>query len=211
MQLENWADVIVAASNNAGLIALALLVVGSLAVPMTKGVSPKIRTVVFIFLVICFVSSLGLYLANGSGDNTQETPTIDMDTESVGGATENSPPISNPAYAAGEVDANITGNVNSAETANYQTVILSVNQPVATGNIIPIEGKFELEVTNITAPQCSISIKSTATGLVVDGNIFSNAGVWEFENYIIRFTKIATPFINKSCYFDIQKKEIPQG
>lgn len=56
---DNWDEIITAASSSYGLIALALLVVGSLAVPMTKNASPNMRSGIFVFLVVAFIASLG--------------------------------------------------------------------------------------------------------------------------------------------------------
>lgn len=56
---DNWDEIITAASSGYGLVALGILVAGTLAIPMTKGSSPTVRSGIFVFLVIAFMASLG--------------------------------------------------------------------------------------------------------------------------------------------------------
>jgi hypothetical protein len=53
-------DVVAAVEDWFGVIALTLILLSFLAIPMTKDVNPNVRTGAFIFLIICFLRTLGV-------------------------------------------------------------------------------------------------------------------------------------------------------
>ena len=90
-----FADIISAVTDIWGLLALALLLIGLLAVQLTKGANPNVRTGVFLVIFVGFLGSLYMAFekpAGPPGDARAETATSAPSAEDIAaqaeGATE---------------------------------------------------------------------------------------------------------------------------
>ncbi|HEU4650678.1 MAG TPA: hypothetical protein VFS49_04620 [Croceibacterium sp.] len=61
----SFADIIAAVRDGWGLLALALLLIGLLAIQMTKGANPNIRVITFLVIFAGFLGSLFMAFVNG--------------------------------------------------------------------------------------------------------------------------------------------------
>ena len=181
MITEGWDKIIEAASTGPGLVALGILVIGTLAIPMTKGSSPNVRTGVFIFLVLAFLGAAYLAFTSVSApDQPSATPT---DTP-----TEQEPLSPDPAP-----DREVT----------YRP--LSIDQEVATGNRLPIGTALYLYVINIGDNACDVNLRDTQ-GLTLKSHSFGQPGQIAHEAYLIRFTRTGAAGLKKTCHFDVQEQ-----
>ena len=62
-----FADIISAVTDMWGLLALALLLIGLLAIQLTKGANPNVRTGVFLVIFVGFLGSLYMAFVNPAG------------------------------------------------------------------------------------------------------------------------------------------------
>jgi hypothetical protein len=62
-----FADIITAVTDIWGLLALALLLIGLLAIQMTKGANPNVRVATFLVIFVGFLGSLYMAFMNGPG------------------------------------------------------------------------------------------------------------------------------------------------
>ena len=62
-----FADIISAVTDMWGLMALALLLIGLLAIQMTKGANPNVRVVTFLVIFVGFLGSLYMAFVNPAG------------------------------------------------------------------------------------------------------------------------------------------------
>lgn len=63
--ITSFADIIRAVTNGWGLLALALLLLGGLAIQMTKGASPNVRVATFLVIFVSFLGSLYMTFTGG--------------------------------------------------------------------------------------------------------------------------------------------------
>jgi hypothetical protein len=86
-----FADIISAVTDIWGLLALALLLIGLLAIQLTKGANPNVRTGVFLVIFVGFLGSLYMAFVNPSGapgDARTETVTSTPDAEDIAAQAE---------------------------------------------------------------------------------------------------------------------------
>jgi hypothetical protein len=73
-----FADIIRAVTDGWGLLALALLLIGLLAIQMTKGANPNVRVATFLVIFVGFLGSLYMAFENG-GDGSDDSGTRTAD------------------------------------------------------------------------------------------------------------------------------------
>jgi hypothetical protein len=76
-----FADIIRAVTDMWGLLALALLLIGLLAIQMTRGANPNVRVATFLVIFLGFLGSL--YMAFGSAADEPAAQTVDADAATV--------------------------------------------------------------------------------------------------------------------------------
>ena len=121
-----FADIISAVTDMWGLLALALLLIGLLAIQLTKGANPNVRTGVFLVIFVGFLGSLYMAFVNPAGapgDARAETATSAPNAEDIAaqaeGAAEYRESVddaySNAASEMDKVAAQIAGEEPAAE------------------------------------------------------------------------------------------------
>jgi hypothetical protein len=86
-----FADIISAVTDMWGLLALALLLIGLLAIQLTKGANPNVRTGVFLVIFAGFLGSLYMAFVNPAGtpgDARAETTTSAPSAEDIAAQAE---------------------------------------------------------------------------------------------------------------------------
>ena len=86
-----FADIISAVTDMWGLLALALLLIGLLAIQLTKGANPNVRTGVFLVIFVGFLGSLYMAFVNPAGtpgDARAETATSAPNAEDIAAQAE---------------------------------------------------------------------------------------------------------------------------
>ena len=86
-----FADIISAVTDMWGLLALALLLIGLLAIQLTKGANPNVRTGVFLVIFVGFLGSLYMAFVNPAGapgDVRAETSTPAPNAEDIAAQAE---------------------------------------------------------------------------------------------------------------------------
>ena len=184
--MEFWSEIIAEIDGAAALIALFLLVVSGMAIPMTRGASPNVRTGVFVFLAVGFFGACVWAFLPAVQDGGDEV-TAEPDQTGTGDAPD-----------AAQQPAQIP-----AVPLRFESLL--TNQPVARGNRLAVGQDYRLVVDTVGANSCDITIRAQASGNIVGTHQFTAPGPFDHDGYRIYFTRTGTAGLRSVCYFDTQQ------